>query len=176
MKNSNIEESVIIKQDKLDVETVARQVALSKANVAKWGVNSVVLLFALLIAIIIMVNQNVLMSIVAVVAVGGLGYVWFSGWKRGRQLYTSFLNEEIVNLQQKPEKIADISLPQLTSRELQVLKCIAQGYANKQIAAELGISENTVKHFSSRVMTKLNASGRTDAVVIAIKSGLINID
>jgi DNA-binding NarL/FixJ family response regulator len=82
----------------------------------------------------------------------------------------------MINLRQKTDKETAQSLPQLTSRELQVLTCIAQGYANKQIAIELGISENTVKHFSSRVMTKLNANGRTDAVVIAIKNGLITID
>ena len=65
---------------------------------------------------------------------------------------------------------------QLTDREIQVLRLAAKGYANKRIANELGISENTVKHFVSRILTKLNASDRTEAVVIALKNGAIPID
>jgi DNA-binding CsgD family transcriptional regulator len=177
MTNNNIEEPENNnKQHIPDIESIARQVAWNKASVARWGVNHIIFLFTLLIIIILMVAMDITMIIVMLVAVTGLGYVWFSGWKRGKQLYTSFLNEETINLQKKPEKIVDSSVTQLTTRELQVLKCIGQGYANKQIALELGISENTVKHFSGRVMTKLNASSRTEAVVIAIKSGLINLE
>lgn len=176
MENNHMTESGNNNQDKLDVEALAREIAWSKANVARWGVNHIILLFTLLIIIVIIVAQDVPVGIVAAVAITGLGYVWFSGWRRGKQIYASFLNEELINLKQKPDKSAEASTPQLTSRELQVLKYIAQGYANKQIARELGISENTVKHFSGRVMSKLSASGRTDAVVIAIRNGLINID
>jgi DNA-binding CsgD family transcriptional regulator len=160
-----------------DIEMTAREVARNKANVARWGVNSVVFLFALLIIIIVLVSQDVNMLVITAVAAVGLGYVWYTGWKRGRLLYHSFFEEEMTAARRNVESYKEESAsPQLTAREMQVLNCIARGYANKQIALELGISENTVKHFSSRVMTKLNASGRTDAAVIAIRNGLIDID
>ena len=63
----------------------------------------------------------------------------------------------------------------LTSREIQVLNYTAQGYSNKQIALELGISESTVKGYITGILSKLNANDRTEAVVIAIKHSLISI-
>lgn len=63
----------------------------------------------------------------------------------------------------------------LTRREVQVLSLVAEGNSNKIIGAELGISERTVKNHLTFIMTKLNASDRTHAVVTAIKSGLISI-
>ena len=63
----------------------------------------------------------------------------------------------------------------LTSRETGILKYIAQGYLNKQIAAELDISEQTIKNHVTSILRKLNANVRTEAVVIAIKQGIISI-
>jgi len=63
----------------------------------------------------------------------------------------------------------------LTSRETEILNYIAQGYLNKQIAAALGISEQTIKNHVTSILRKLNANARTEAVVVAIKQGLITI-
>ncbi len=63
----------------------------------------------------------------------------------------------------------------LTPREIEILEFIAQGYLNKQIAAELGISEQTIKNHVTSILRKLNANARTEAVVVAIKQGLIKI-
>ena len=63
----------------------------------------------------------------------------------------------------------------LTPREMEILQYIAQGYLNKQIAAELDISEQTIKNHVTSILRKLNANARTEAVVIAIKQGLITI-
>ncbi len=52
---------------------------------------------------------------------------------------------------------------------------IAQGFLNKQIAGELGISEQTIKNHVTSILRKLNANARTEAVVVAIKQGLISI-
>ncbi len=114
-------------------------------------------------------------EIVAPIAIFGLAMVWLTGWRRGKQLYRRFYDEELAELKQKPTKDTATLEEQLTSREIQILHYVAQGYANKLIASELGISENTVKNFMSRVLTKLNANDRTDAVVIAIKLGLISV-
>lgn len=63
----------------------------------------------------------------------------------------------------------------LTPREIEILEYIAQGYLNKQIAAELGISEQTIKNHVTSILRKLNANARTEAVVVAIKQGLIKL-
>ena len=63
----------------------------------------------------------------------------------------------------------------LTAREREVLNYIAQGYLNKQIAIELGIGEQTIKNHITSILRKLNANARTEAVVIAIRQGLISI-
>jgi len=63
----------------------------------------------------------------------------------------------------------------LTPREMEILNYIAQGYLNKQIAAELDISEQTIKNHVTSILRKLNANARTEAVVVAIKQGLISL-
>jgi len=63
----------------------------------------------------------------------------------------------------------------LTPREKEILNYIAQGYLNKEIAIELGISEQTIKNHVTSILRKLNANARTEAVVVAIKQGLISI-
>jgi DNA-binding NarL/FixJ family response regulator len=68
----------------------------------------------------------------------------------------------------------DIMTP-LTPREIEILAYIAKGYLNKQIAVELGISEQTIKNHVTSILRKLNANARTEAVVLAIKQGVISI-
>jgi len=63
----------------------------------------------------------------------------------------------------------------LTPREKEILNYIAQGHLNKQIAIKLDISEQTIKNHVTSILRKLNANVRTEAVVIAIKQGLISI-
>ncbi len=61
----------------------------------------------------------------------------------------------------------------LTERELEVLRRIAEGLPNKQIARELSISEHTVKFHVNAILGKMNAQSRTEAVVRATRAGLI---
>jgi DNA-binding NarL/FixJ family response regulator len=63
----------------------------------------------------------------------------------------------------------------LTPRETEVLRAMAQGWANKEIAAELGISEHTAKFHVASVLGKLNAATRAEAVAVGIRTGLIPI-
>ncbi len=63
----------------------------------------------------------------------------------------------------------------LTSRELQVLQYVRDGYRNKQIADELGIAETTVNFHIKNVLEKLQANDRTHAVAIAIRRGLLQV-
>jgi DNA-binding NarL/FixJ family response regulator len=71
------------------------------------------------------------------------------------------------SLNEKPD-IMDLS-----TRETEVLKLIAEGLANKQISARLNLSEKTVKNHISRIFSKLNISARTQAAVHAIRTGIV---
>ncbi|NLG72051.1 MAG: response regulator transcription factor [Chloroflexi bacterium] len=64
----------------------------------------------------------------------------------------------------------------LTERETEILRLLAQGKANKEIAHELHISEMTVKTHVSRILSKLNMPSRTQAALYAVRSGLISLD
>ena len=68
---------------------------------------------------------------------------------------------------------ASMTHPELSERELQVLQYIANGRSNKEIGTILYISENTVKGHVKSILTKLDAMGRTEAIAIATKRGLI---
>jgi DNA-binding NarL/FixJ family response regulator len=63
--------------------------------------------------------------------------------------------------------------PQLSGRELQVLHYIAIGKSNKEIGQVLYISENTVKGHVKSILAKLDAMGRTEAIAVALRRGLI---
>ena len=64
---------------------------------------------------------------------------------------------------------------EITSRETEVLRMLAEGLVNKDIATRLGISEHTVKFHISSILDKLGASTRTEAVTLGIRRGLIPI-
>ncbi len=63
----------------------------------------------------------------------------------------------------------------ITSRELDVLRCVAQGNANRTVASTLCITEETVKAHMKSILSKLAARDRTHAVVIALRRGLIEL-
>ena len=70
----------------------------------------------------------------------------------------------------------ETGLPEeITSRETDVLRMVAEGLVNKDIATRLGISEHTVKFHISSILDKLGASTRTEAVALGIRRGLIPI-
>jgi DNA-binding NarL/FixJ family response regulator len=63
----------------------------------------------------------------------------------------------------------------LSSREIDVLRLIAAGNANKEIAGRLGIAEETVKSHITNILSKLGANDRTHAVTTALKRGIIEL-
>ena len=64
---------------------------------------------------------------------------------------------------------------ELTRREVEVLKMIASGSSNKEIASTLSISERTVKNHVSNIFKKIDVSDRTQAAVFAIKNDIIKL-
>src|SRR5882672_9598416 len=75
-----------------------------------------------------------------------------------------------------PPEVADHATDDnLTSREIDVLRLIASGNANKVIADQLAITEETVKSHVTNILSKLGANDRTHAVTIALKRGIIEL-
>ncbi len=74
-----------------------------------------------------------------------------------------------------PLEVEDELSEEISSRETEVLRMLAEGLVNKDIAARLDISEHTVKFHVSSILDKLGASTRTEAVTLGIRRGLIPI-
>jgi DNA-binding NarL/FixJ family response regulator len=70
---------------------------------------------------------------------------------------------------------AGFVLETLTPRELQVLRMLADGLGNKEIAGQLNISDHTAKFHVAQILAKLRASSRTEAVVIGMRRGLVPV-
>ena len=72
---------------------------------------------------------------------------------------------------------SDIQVPEITEplseKEQQILKLMAGGFSNKEIAASIFLAEGTVKNYVSNILAKLHTRDRTRAVLIAIKQGLV---
>jgi two-component system, NarL family, response regulator YdfI len=83
---------------------------------------------------------------------------------------------EMQGIRPEPGRPAQLSPAEhLTAREVEVLRLVALGQGNKEIAARLNVSEHTVKFHVSSVLAKLGARSRTEAVTIGILRGLVAI-
>jgi DNA-binding NarL/FixJ family response regulator len=68
------------------------------------------------------------------------------------------------------------SLTELSEKEIDILRCVAMGLSNKEIAQQLAYSEKTVKNYLSIIFQKLNIRDRTQAAIFAFRHGLIPLD
>jgi two-component system, NarL family, response regulator LiaR len=73
-------------------------------------------------------------------------------------------------------RTADDPVEQLTEREMDVLRLIAKGKSNKEIADTLVISEKTVKTHVSNILSKLHLADRTQAAIYALRQRLVPMD
>jgi DNA-binding NarL/FixJ family response regulator len=123
--------------------------------------------------------------IVSAVAAGAKGYllkgapredifqairVVYEGGSLLQPIVTSKLMQHLSGQAAKPADAID-----LTPREIEVLRLMAQGRSNKQIATELVITERTTKFHVSSILAKLEAANRTEAVKIAAQRGLVKL-
>ncbi len=69
----------------------------------------------------------------------------------------------------------DTAIHPLSSREMEVLNCIAQGLSNKEIARTLGISNQTIKNHVTSILRKLRVEDRTQAAIFALRKGWVHI-
>jgi len=84
-------------------------------------------------------------------------------------------------LRRIPESVANrlaerMDREELTARELDVLKLIVGGKSNKQIAAQLKVTEGTVKIHINNILSKLGVSGRTQAATFALQRGIVHLE
>jgi DNA-binding NarL/FixJ family response regulator len=69
-----------------------------------------------------------------------------------------------------------VTEPRLTPREVDVLRVMARGFRNKEIATELGISDETVQGHVKSILAKLNVNDRTAAVTVGLRRGIIHLE
>ncbi len=82
---------------------------------------------------------------------------------------------EFSNLAKRAEERSSVPTPRLTERELEVLRLVAQGKSNREIAGDLYISENTVKNHVRNILEKLHLHTRMEAVMYAVREKLLDI-
>ena len=87
----------------------------------------------------------------------------------------SKLLSEFNAMSKRADEKQQFPAPALTSRELEVLKLVAKGMSNREIADELYISENTVKNHVRNILEKLHLHSRMEAVIYAVREKLLDI-
>ena len=87
----------------------------------------------------------------------------------------SKLLSEFNTLVKRAEEKQQFPAPRLTDRELEVLKLVAQGMSNREIAEDLYISENTVKNHVRNILEKLHLHSRMEAVLYAMRERIIDL-
>jgi len=111
------------------------------------------------------------------IAAGAQGYILKSS--TGEQLVPA-LRAVAAGKRWIPDEVAERLAKReeyepLTPRELEVLRELAKGLANKQIADVMGVSQYTIKDYLKTILTKLHVADRTEAVTVAIRRGLIHL-
>ena len=96
-----------------EIQRLAAKRARERAKNARWDLNVAIFLFAILILVIILVTYTKMgIEVVAPIAVFGLAMVWLVGWRRGRELYDIFYDEELAKLEQdlrrKKKKVEEV--------------------------------------------------------------------
>lgn len=173
----------------MSIQRLLRERARERAAPLRWNIQSVVLSYSVLAAVVIMSLQGVDLLITVLTAVLGLGLVWLSSWLRIKKFENTFYQEEVDNYAKLASgessqesagagvsNLAPSAESPLTSRETAVLEQTAKGKSSKQIAHALEISPQTVRNHISHVFSKLAVTDRTSAVLIALRHGWIKDD
>ena len=91
-------------------------------------------------------------------------------------LHPEIARKVLVELNRPPEQARSRTVDPLTARELDVLKLVAQGLSNHEIAEQLIVGETTVRSHVSSILGKLHLASRTQAALYALREGYASID
>jgi DNA-binding NarL/FixJ family response regulator len=139
------------------------------------------------IAIVMLTASEDVDDLFAAIKAGARGYLlknlesaelrgMLSAVERGEAAITPAIAARILAELARPEPVLPASDPDpdhLTERELDVLQLVVRGLRNKEIAADLGISENTAKFHLRNILDKLHAQNRAEVVARAMREGLV---
>ncbi|MBF8266915.1 MAG: transcriptional regulatory protein degU [Dehalococcoidia bacterium] len=142
------------------------------------------------IAVIVLTMYDSEMYVVEALRAGAAGYLVKDSSREllchaisvvmdgGTMVRSSLLRQAIHGLSRGPRQVEDGQsdpqmIEQLTMRELDVLRLVAQGHANREIAWELNLAEVTVKKHVQSIIGKLGVSDRTHAAIVAVRRGLV---
>lgn len=120
-------------------------------------------------------------SVVSAVKAGAIGYLLKD--TQSDELLRSIKSAAAGQVQLSPQATAmlvqEVRVPDspesLTEREVDVLRLIAQGYSNREIADKLVLGEKTIKTHVSNILSKLQLASRTQAALYAVRIGLVNL-
>jgi two-component system NarL family response regulator len=94
----------------------------------------------------------------------------------GESLLGPSVAEKVMRQFAALDKVQSTLVDELTPREIEVLKAIAEGRSNKEIAVKLSLSEKTVKNHINNIFSKLHLFDRSQAMLYAIRKGLVKIE
>ncbi len=167
------------------VRELLRRRARERGLSARWNGNTLILAYVTLLTTMILAVEDVSIVIVSLVATFGLASIWAFSQYQARRMEQEYLKDELRMYTElltthstdaaKPagaELTREDNIP-LTERELEVLRLVAEGKSNKEIAGALAISDQTVKNHISHVFSKLGVGDRTSAVLVSISRGWI---
>ena len=113
-----VDKTEVPQQTRGETERMAAQRARERARAARWDLDEAVFLFAILIIVVILLFEGVTIEITAPVALFGLAMVWLVGWRRGKQVYKLFYNEELAKLTRVQEKTIEETVEERVQRAL----------------------------------------------------------
>jgi two-component system, NarL family, response regulator LiaR len=120
-------------------------------------------------------------SVIGAIKAGAIGYLLkdTKGNDLCKAIKAAGSGQVMLSPQAATRLLREVKLPEspvsLTQRELDVLRLLALGKSNKEIALELTVSETTVKTHVSNILSKLNLPSRTQAALYAVRIGLVPI-
>lgn len=175
-----------IDASKAEIRELLLRRAREKGSALRWNGYTLILAYAILATIAILELREVNTVPVAALAVIGLVVIWVFSQVQAKRIESQSLRDELrvymELLAQQPSDKArkgpisaegNSAGSPLTDRELEVLAMIAEGKSNKETAAALQISDQTVKNHISHIFAKLNVNDRTSAVLLAVNQGWI---
>ena len=106
--------------DKIEeMKALAAARARVRARNSRWDLNCAIFLFAILILVIILLFEGLGIEWVGPIAIFGLAMVWLVGWRRGKQLYFFFYDEELAKLEQESEKPTEQTIAETVEERVQ---------------------------------------------------------